>query len=201
MNFGELLTEFYANGFDYLSDGGAGETRAKRFINQSYQELCAYDDWPFLEATATGTAPLTVSDMRKPLYVVDTANFNRTLWEVDQATLTDGADLTATGGWPHYYYLTGGTTVNIYPTATDSLTVRYIKTPTDLSADTDTPVVPAPYHDIIVLGAVRRALLDDTDGASIALIKQEWQDRLATMLPAVMNPISNQFVGGHSGDW
>lgn len=200
MNLGQLLTEFYANGFDYLNDGASGATRATRWINQSYQELCALERWPFLEATATGPAPLSVPTLLEVLTVVDTTNTNTTLIEADQVELANTGDLTSTGT-PIFYYITGGTTVSVWPVATNSLSVRYTAQPSDLAAAGDTPIVPAPYHDIIVLGAVRRALLDDTDSGSYQLIKAEWNDRVQQMVASQLNPITRQYVTGASDDW
>jgi len=200
MTFGELLTEVYANGFDYLDDGGAGETRVKRWVNQSYQELCAANDWPFLEATATGAAPLTISDLGKVLYVVNTDTY-QTLIESDAKSISTIGYPSGGGSSAMYYYITGGDTVATYPAAGNALSVRYIKTPTDLSASSDTPLVPTPWQDIIVLGAVRRALLDDTDSGSLGVVRQEWSDRVQMMQSALMNPISGQHLSGASGDW
>ena len=200
MDFAALQTEFYANGFDYLNDGGAGETRAKRWINQSYQELCALEDWPFLETTTTGTAPLTISDLGKVLYVVNTDNY-QTLWEADQKSISTTSYPGGSGAWAHYYYVTGGDTIATAPAAANGLSVRYIKVPTDLSGTSDEPEVPAAYHDIIVLGAVRRALLDDTDAGSLAVVKQEWNERVQMMQSALLNPITSQYITGQSEDW
>ena len=89
MTFQQLLTEFFARGFDYLNDSGAGETRAKQWINQSYQEICGLDDWPFLEATASGGSPLTIADLRTILSLTDTTT-NTNLGFIDRRTLNEG---------------------------------------------------------------------------------------------------------------
>lgn len=159
MTFQQLLTEFYARGFDYLNDSGAGETRAKLWINQSYQEICGLDDWPFLEATATGASPLTIADLRNILYLTDTT-LGQNLGFIDPRTLNEAYPDQSTPGNALYAYITGGTTINTYPGNTDALKVRYIRVPADLVSGTDTPLIPARYRYAIVDFACGRAYMD-----------------------------------------
>ena len=196
----EFLAEFYAMGFSYLSDTPAGVARATRWINQAYRELCGLERWPFLEATVVAAAPATVADLAEVLSVVDTTNANQTLAQADQVTLSATVDLTSLGV-PQCYYITNGTTVNVWPVATNQLSIRYVVKPSNLTAGTDTVIVPSEYSDVIVLGAVRRGLLDDTDAGSYPLIKQEWTDRVGMMVGDLLDPIDSQAVGGHSDDW
>lgn len=58
MNFAELKTEVAARGFDHID-----ATRRGVLINWAYLELCGLHTWPFLEDFATGTAPLSISDL------------------------------------------------------------------------------------------------------------------------------------------
>jgi len=70
-------------------------------------------------------------------------------------------DPTATGD-PLYYYLSGLDVANGYwqiglypiPTTTENVQVRYLKIPADLSAESDLPVIPEKFHDILVYGAL-----------------------------------------------
>lgn len=177
--FLELQTEVFARGFDYLNDGAAGTTRIKRWINDAYHELCEEADWGFLEADQTGTAPVITTDMRSILSVVDTTSKTE-LPFVDRRTLADTyADLTTTGT-PRFYYIEEGRIVRTYPVG-GSLSVHYLKFPADLSANGDTPVVPARYHGLIVDGAVRRALLDRDNPEEAQAVEQHRQVGLAQM--------------------
>jgi hypothetical protein len=66
-----------------------------------------------------------------------------------------------TRGRPTYFYRDSQTSIKVYPANTSiSLSVRYCKAPADLTG-TDTPIVPADYHDLIVDGAVLYAKKDD----------------------------------------
>jgi hypothetical protein len=74
LDFTTLQTEFFARGFDYLNDAGTGLIRAKRWINDSYNEICQTADWPFLETSVTAANPQTIADARKILTVHDATN-------------------------------------------------------------------------------------------------------------------------------
>lgn len=43
-------------------------------LNNAKDELEDFFDWPWLETTTTGTAPLTVTNLKRILYVTDTTN-------------------------------------------------------------------------------------------------------------------------------
>lgn len=170
--FADLQTEFYARGFDYLNDAGAGTARAKQWINDAVHAICEEAAWPFLEATATGTAPLTISDLREVLYVVDTAQKLR-LRHSDARDVVDLDPDVTTSGTPAIYWIDGLTTLKVWQTNTaNTLSVRYIKVPTDLSADADVPVVPARYRSTIIDIAAARALEDSSNHDEAARLRQ-----------------------------
>jgi len=181
VDFTALQTELYARGFQYLNDGGAGVTRAKQWLNDSYFELCALAAWPFLETTVTGVAPLTVSDVQKVIYVVDTSTGAK-LQSVDVRELTDWYPKLDTTGSPVWWWLDGNTTLRVFPLNTaDSLSVRYAKFPATLSASSDTPVVPARYHNLIVDGAVIRAYKDSDNLMSAYALQNDLDGQVQKM--------------------
>lgn len=106
-------------------------------------------------------------------------------------------DPRATGD-PLYYYLAGLDSsqywqVGIYPipTSVENLQVRYLKTPADLSGDTDAPVIPEKFHDILVYGALYmfgHPYIDD-DRFKSAL--QRYADLLGEM-KLNFNPVPDQ---------
>lgn len=200
MTFAQLLAEFYASGFSYLDDNGAGAARAGRWVNQSYLELCAAERWPWLETTATGAAPLTITDLGQIESVV-TASDKTSLVAVHRADVTDmDGDPTLTGS-PRVYYTTADDVVNVYPANTGLITVRYCKVPVELSATTDIPVVPQTYHDVIVLGAVRRGLVDDQDAGDYQHVVSEYQARLGMMRSQYLFVPEAQVLRAGSEDW
>lgn len=177
--FLELLTELYGRGFDYLSQDAGGVTRAKRWINQAYHELCEAEPWPFLADTVTGTAPLEIADLSHVLYVVDSTNESR-LVRVDPRTLTEeDTDLTTTGTPTHWYM--DGDDVTVFPVASVDLSVRYIVTPPDLEADDDECLVPKRYSNLIVDGACVMAYRDSDNFQAAVEVRNEWEKGVERM--------------------
>jgi hypothetical protein len=172
MTLEELLTEFYARGFDYLDDDGPGATRAKRWINQSYQEMCGMEDWPFLETSTTGTAPLTISDLG---YIESVTNVSqdRSLNFIDRRTLVERYPDLTTAGSATYAYLTGGDTINTYPVGSDTLRVRYLRVVNDLDESTDQPVIPAKYQYAIIDYACGRAYMDSDNPEMAQIVRRD----------------------------
>jgi len=154
MTFAELKTELAARGFDYLSD-----TRQGQFINRSYQEMAEERDFPYLQATTTGAAPLTISDLRT-VESVSNATQDYKLSPLDRRNLTDFAHDLTTTGTPSYWYMTTADTIAVYPAnTTDTLTVYYWKVPATLTGVV-TPAIASRYHLLIVDGAVAYAYAD-----------------------------------------
>lgn len=183
MTYAELLTEFAARGFDYLS-----ATRAGYYIDSAYRVDIATDsDWPWLEATSTGAAPLTVSDLANVESVIDSTQKLK-LRPLDRRNLTDDWDTNlATVGSPQWYYQTTSTTINVYPAnTTNTLSVRYWKVPVALSAASDTPILPTKYHLLIVDAAVARAYEDDDEFAQAQTAWQSFQVRLNNMRESLL---------------
>ena len=142
--------------------------------------------WPFLETSVGPSAsPLTISNLGYVLSVVDSLA-DVSLSRADRRfILNQDADLSETGT-PAVYWLEGNT-VTVWPgSSSDTITVRYVQTPTDLSSDSDTPVIPAQFHDLIVLGAVAQAQMDNDDWQGYQVTRQVWQQRIDGMVQAIM---------------
>jgi len=205
MTFLELRTELFARGVDYLNQDAAGTTRAKRWLNEAYiEDVCDEQPWPFLETTVTGTAPLSIADVKDVLYVVDTTNKTR-LSSTDIRDVVDVDTDPLTAGTPHSYYLNGASSLAVYPTNTTvSLSVRYVKVPAELSADGDVPVLPARFHPMIVDGAMVRAYRDNDEWEAAGQAQQAFDARLGRMTDAMFSRSfdDSQFVqrlGEHDG--
>lgn len=188
MTFAELVTEFMARGFDYLGTT-AGEVRAKRWINDAYQEITDYADWPFLEATAEGTAPLSVTELG---HVLSAANktVESPLKPVDRRNIVQSFDpaLKMTGT-AYLWYREGETTIAVWPgDTTSTIAVRYVKKPPELSATSDVPVLPTRFHSLIVDGAAVRAYKDKDNFEAGQFVRQEWERGLKQMVNALLQP-------------
>ena len=109
MNLDAARTELRARGFDYLSN-----TRTDYFLNAALTEIDDAFPWPWLETTTTGTAPLTITDLKQPLYVIDTTN-ERELQSLEYRDLIIGdPNLTETGA-PAVWSLNGTTQIVVWP--------------------------------------------------------------------------------------
>ena len=169
-----MRTEGQARGFSHLSSA-----RVDAMLNSAYQELAALENWPILIATASGAAPLTIADLRTVLSVFDTAQGTRKIEYADERDLRDAyGDISVTGS-PHHYYVDAGV-IRTYPVG-GTLSVRYVKTPAALALDADEPVFPDQWHEIVVLGAVRRAYQDSDDFQAAEAVRQEWAFQLEIM--------------------
>lgn len=171
-----MKAAFERRGFDYLDP-----TDLERYLNDAYLlDVCEEEDWPFLEATSEGEAPLEIADLRTVEYVID-KTLDERLDPLKRARITDelNADITETGT-PGYYYLTGGNTVNVYPVAADTLLVRYWKAPEALSG-TDEPLLPSRFHTLPIDGAVARAYEDSDDYELAEAAKARFDKRLDAM--------------------
>lgn len=191
MDFSTLQTELFAFGFDDWNDAGTGLTRAKRLLNESYKRICDAEPWVFLETTASGTAPLTVSDVRQVLAVTDNTQDRNLRYVAREHLERLYPDLPETGV-PYYWYFASETQIGVYPANTsDTIEVLYLKNPTDLSASGDTPVIPTRFHFLIVLGAAMDAhAYKDNAGAEALVALERRFDRL--MLEMRMNQFPRQ---------
>jgi len=202
MNFGEIQTEVYARGFSHLSSTSANQTRVKAWINSAYQGICALERWPFLEATSTGAAPLTISDLGAIKSVLETGE-NKSLVGRNAAQLTKiYGDITLVGS-PTFYYQDGATTIRTYPVG-GTLSVKYWKVPADLSGDSDSLLIPAKYHQTVVDWAVWRAYVDNDEFA----VAKEMRDIVDRQVEAMRTDLlwNDHFTAKSiwptaSGDW
>jgi hypothetical protein len=192
-----LLTDFYARGFDFMNDGSTATARATRFINQAIHEIDGAYDWPYTLTSTTGTAPLTISDLRKVQTVQDQTNNNFYLLPDTAQVLKDAYGDLSYAGTPQIFYFTGQTTISVYPASTSAtLLVTYWKVGADLSSGLDTPLMPDRWRSIIVDLAAAKAFRESNvpDEANLAL--QEYQRKLQLMAGELLDPqgAANQHI-------
>jgi hypothetical protein len=165
VNLGEARTELGDRGFDYLSPG-----RMNIMLNRGVVDFEDYWSWPWLRKTATGAAPLTISDLKYVLNVRDATGV--TLPSVDPSDIYD----TDTAGTPRFWYFddsSGAGVIAVSPTGSATLTVRYVKESSTLSSDGDTPSIPSRYHLLWIDLAVIRAYQDSDNFAAANALKQD----------------------------
>ena len=197
MNLGTARTELQARGFDYLPTA-----RCNTFLNRALYILNEQESWPFLEKTVSGTAPLTISDLRQVRYVVAGGS---KLAPVDIRDLTDSWPALTDTGTPSYYYY-DGTTLKVYPANAVTISVRYLKTGADLSVDADAPDLPARYHQMWLDQTVVLAYRDSDNLEAAAALQAIVDADVVKMRASFMgrNGDSGELlslVPGASTDW
>jgi hypothetical protein len=186
MNLADLRTELLARGFDYLD--APLHPRPNQYLNRAYHAICDAYEWPFLEADAVGTAPLTIPDLRAVLGVLDTTHEVK-LRYIDRRRLLDIDPGIGHEGSPALWFQSAQDQLSVYPLNTSaSITVRYVKVPEDLEVDTDVPIIPARFHMLIVDQAVVYAY-EDSDNLEAGAGAQATVDRrLEEMRLALLHP-------------
>jgi hypothetical protein len=123
MDLTAAQTELKARGGDYLST-----SRLTTFLNDAKNELEDFFVWPWLETTTTGTAPLTISDLKASCMWSTRRNRCELTGASAQYIVEDLDETITTTGTPDVWWLDGTTTLKVYPANTSaSLSVRYVK--------------------------------------------------------------------------
>jgi hypothetical protein len=184
----ELREELYARGFQDLEASEEGKTRANRWINQAYREITDAQPWTFLEATKEGTAPLTISDLRRVMSFVNLTN-ESDLWPATrQEIMRRDPDLSQTGIGLRWYQ-ESETELKVWPVDTSSkFQVRYNKVPVELKEDADKPLIPEMYQWIIIEGAALRGYKGRDNFEAANLTRQEWDRGMKQMIHALRDP-------------
>ena len=167
MNLGTARTEFQARGFDYLSS-----TRCNAYLNRALAALSMEAPWPWLETSASGTSPITISDLRAVQSVVDT-NTLAVLEPADRRSLVDNYSVLTTTGSPWFWYRDTLTSIRTYPVSSDTITVQYIAHEAELTSDSSSPLLPSRHHNVWVDHAVYEAYCDSDNWEAAAAIKSK----------------------------
>jgi hypothetical protein len=141
VNLSEAQAELDGRGFDYLPEG-----RKTQMLNRARNDFEDFWLWPWLVATKTGAAPLTISDVKYVLLVKDAASHRELLGVTASGLGQADTDVDEV--------------LNVWPVAPATLSVRYVRESPELSNGTDAPLIPARYHPLWIDLAVVRALQD-----------------------------------------
>lgn len=145
------------------SDSGT-RNRVKESINLGYKQFVSRELWPFRETTddittVSGTqeyslvSNFTDVDSNNIISVAIQGDSKRKLAYIPFNQLrAQEPDYDYIGtSLPRYYYLKGGN-IGLWPApdAVYTITVDYYKVPTDLSNDSDEPILPVAYREALV---------------------------------------------------
>lgn len=186
-----------------IKDIGYSTSEITNYINDTQRDIFNEYRLPQMEATQDYTLTVGVADITNgsglPTNFVQAVDLYltsggaeslleyRDYQDIDQ-TYPDPTDTTINpSGVPRYWYKFG-TTIRVAPAPVSAytLTMRYIKEPTELSADADVPEVPSEFQEILVAGATYRILQikDNYDQASI------WQNKYDELLDKLVSRYS-----------
>lgn len=188
MNFGEIKTAVTDRGYSI-------DQVTTSIVNAVYREVLSLQRWPFLEKQSTsiettvGTAGYPLDSIASDWLLIDAVRIEqpgtqlytnmeytppqefRDLQHVDRDTGTPFR-WTAINGLLQFFPVPDG----VY-----QVDVDYIQQPPDLSADTDVPVIPLIYHDILVWGAVAQIAYRERDWIGQNVANTEKETRLKRM--------------------
>lgn len=154
-----------------IRDTGYSSSTIKEFINDAQNALFNEYDLRFMETSQGYTLTVDIQDItngsglpsnfvRAIDLFITTDDYAKILTYVDfkdiDKAYPDAAD--DNPGTPRFWYMVGNT-INVYPKPDQAytLTLRFIKRPTELSADADVPEVPKEFEELLVYGASYRA--------------------------------------------
>lgn len=151
-----------------------------KFINSEYHNICGKERWPFLEAIDT-TAVVPVAGVPNYTFTPVAGNTWRNLDAVrmtvpatndggvgleyrDPQELMEHLSKDSENATPIEWTMYAGQ-LWFYPTPdqTYQCSVFYIQEESDLINPTDVPLIPLPYHDVLVWGAIERQAFRERD--------------------------------------
>lgn len=180
MDVATMLDIFVSYGFE--TDDELTEDRKMEALNETYWDACSRDEWPFLESSVvltfaggSGTPSNDPGDIGQVMTVSRVADgVRQEPWRMDDFYEYYANQLTQAGSPLLYYFEAGQIKVYPIPSTSDSIRVKYIQVPDELTADSlETDIkFPKRYHRaVIVMGTLSKlaVMQDDPDlGASFA---------------------------------
>lgn len=193
-----------------LDDTGVSSSKVDTWINDALNETIEGFRLPFMEATQAYT--LTVGDPDITSGVGTPSNFDE---PIAVRITTDGSEKVldylqydellrrypdfpnVDNGTPRYWYEFAGE-INTFPASDTAYAVSldYYKKPTELTGDSDVPVLPALYEELLVIGAYIRALEADDDYDEAAVQRLIWDNKHINMVRKVTQKSNGPSVIG-----
>lgn len=194
MNLQDLVNGVYARGYVFQNSVTDPTNPAVIILNGVYRGVVSSQRWPFTEKAVDYPSPTTVGTAEYPLSAIadlvsldsirihdaagnrhdmenlDPEEFNSRFYERAQPPSV---------GCPRYWTQHHGQIV-LFPTPDQAYTMRvnYTCQPPDLALATDTPVMPAQFHDILVWGAVNELAYRERDTLSQQFAQGMYAQRL-----------------------
>lgn len=182
MNLAALQAAIQAKG--YTTDTAALQIQ---FLNECYREICGMQRWPFLEKQDSSLVTVATTEAYT-LPMSDWRNLDAVRIEQAAVQQYDNLQYLSPQDFRDFVHIDRDTTtpfywtfinqqLHFYPIPDGAYTVRidYIIEPPDLASPTDVPVIPIPYQDVLVWGAVESLAFRERDwlGRQFAQDKKE----------------------------
>jgi hypothetical protein len=166
-----------------------------QYINDTQNDVFMEYRLPFMETTQNYTTVANVTDITNGsgvpsnyLVAIDLLNVtggNQTLIPFRDISALDDIDQTSgsTSTSPEFWYMYGQTP-RLYPTISTalSLTLRYYKMPTQLSANSDIPALPYAFQELLVVGAAYRVMQVKDNYDQAAILQNKYDEILAKLV-------------------
>lgn len=178
-----ILTDLVTRVRNRIRDSSYDTTEIVDALNDTQYDVFNEYDLPFMEATQTYTVTVNVSDITNGVGLP--ANYVHAIDLVDTSTgreqtipyrqrrasdVENPSQDTQPASYPQYWYKYANT-IRLFPKPAGAytLTLRYYKSPTVLSGDSDIPDIPSPFGEVLLSGAAYRILQvkDQYDQAAI----------------------------------
>jgi len=171
MTLDEMYDEMELYGFEDFDDA-----QKLTLLNEAYFDVVTREPWPFLEKTVSITVPsgttkitnnASVSPQITDLNTVLSFNddTNKIVMIPERADVVEKNYMWAGSTNTPYLYYFVGEDMYIYPGASGQTIYRlyYTRIPTAATTTSDTFLIPARHHSIIVYGALVKAFLVNDD--------------------------------------
>lgn len=182
-----------------IKDTGFSTTTIKQYIDDAQNDVFNEYRLPFMQATqnytlAAGTADITNGSGLPTNFVqaidlyITTSGLESVLpfkdiSEVDRFN-TDPADTTIhASNIPEFAYKYGES-IFVYPApaAAYTVTLRYYKSPTELTADADVPEIPQEFRELLVVGAAYRVFQTKDNYDKAAILENKYMELLQKLV-------------------
>jgi len=165
-----------------IRDTGYSSSEITDYINDTQNDVFNEYKLPFMQATQNYATVANVSDLTdgsglptnyvQALEVTNSSNKTLTYFDVRELDNLNTNSETNPSGW--YFF---ADTIYLYPTPTSvqTLTLKYYKRPTELTADASVPEIPAEFEELLVVGAAYRVMQvkDNYDQAGVLQAKYD----------------------------
>lgn len=185
MNLGQLRTAIQQRGWDTDT-----ATVQNEVVNAAYREIAGKRRWSWLDTQVTATATVGTNavttgfpaDVRGNALNAVRISTGTDYYELEYLAPQDFREeqhANRDNGVPAWWtYYAGQLLIQPRPIAAYSVVIDYTKDPPDLSADADTPLIPATYHDVLVYSAIEELAARERDGNTAAWAHARYKEKL-----------------------